>query len=49
MEAWIEASAEPSAVVDTLSPVGDAPRPKRRDRRSLDGQLRISPEMGRRS
>ena len=48
MEAWIEASAETAAVVDILSPIGDAPRPKRRERRSPDGQLRISPEMGRR-
>src|SRR3954452_4022205 len=47
MEAWIEESAETPAVVASLSPVGDAPRPKRQ--RSPDGQLRISPEMRRRS
>src|SRR3954451_4034583 len=48
MQTWIEASVE-VPVPDTLSPVGDAPRSGRRERRSVDGQLRISPDMGRRS
>src|SRR3954466_131571 len=48
METWIEASAE-VPMPDAASPVSDAAPPSRRERRPRDGQLRISPEMGRRS
>src|SRR3954470_15110018 len=48
MEMWIEASTEAPAT-ESVSPVGTAPPPRRRERRPGDGQLRISPELGRRS